>query len=96
MASFKIDGNTVFMSGDISINEGESLFNFLKDIPFSTDEILIDMSRVSAWDTSSVQTFISWMKSTRMKVIWRKFPSGFANDLKLLGLSNNFKGVKNE
>jgi len=96
MASFKIDGNTVFISGDISINEGESLFNFLKDIPFSTEEILIDTGRVTSWDTSSVQTLISWMKSTRMKIIWRNIPAGFMNDLKLLGLSNNFKGVKNE
>lgn len=96
MASFKIDGNTVFISGDISINEGGDLYNFLKDIPFSTEEILIDLGRVSAWDTSSVQIFISWMKSTSMKVIWRNFPTGFMSDLKLLGLSNNFKGVKNE
>ncbi|HRZ78791.1 MAG TPA: STAS domain-containing protein [bacterium] len=96
MASFKIDGSTVFISGDISINEGGDLYNFLKDIPFSTEEIMIDLGRVSAWDTSSVQTFISWAKSTRMKVAWRNFPAGFMNDLKLLGLWNNFKGVKNE
>lgn len=96
MASFKIDGKTVFVSGDLSINEGESLYNFLRELPFSSEEISVDLKRAGSWDTSSIQTFISWMKSTEMKITWKNIPGELMNDLKLLGLSSNFKGVKNE
>ncbi|HNW81899.1 MAG TPA: STAS domain-containing protein [bacterium] len=94
MASFKIDGKTVFISGDLSINEGESLYNFLRDFPFSSEDVNVDLNRVSSWDTSSLQTFISWMKSTQMKIVWKNIPEEFMNDLKLSGLSGYFKGVK--
>lgn len=96
MSTFKIDGKTVFISGDLSINEGESLFNFFKDFPFSSENISIDLTRADSWDTSSVQTFISWMKTTEMEITWKNIPKELMDDLKLMGLASYFKGVKNE
>jgi ABC-type transporter Mla MlaB component len=94
MANFKIDGNIVYISGDISISEGESLYNFLRGMPFFKEEVTVDMKRVESWDTSSFQTFISWMKSTKMSVKWKNIPEGMLQDLKITGLSTLFKGVQ--
>jgi ABC-type transporter Mla MlaB component len=94
MANFKIDGNTVYISGDISISEGESLYNFLRGMPFFKEEVTVDMKRVESWDTSSFQTFISWIKSTKMSVKWKNIPEEMSKDLKITGLSTLFKGVQ--
>jgi len=94
MANFKIDGTHIHIGGDISISEGESLYTFLKDLPFFKKEVTVDMKRVEMWDTSSIQTFISWMKSTEMTVIWKNIPEEMVHDLKIMGLSSLFKGVQ--
>ena len=94
MANFKIDGTTVHIYGDISIGEGESLYNFLKDLPLFKNELTVDLKRVESWDTSSFQTFISWMKSTEMAVKWKNIPQEMSADLKIMGLSSLFKGVQ--
>ncbi|HSW60187.1 MAG TPA: STAS domain-containing protein [bacterium] len=94
MANFKIDGTAVYISGDISISEGESLYNFLRGMPFFKEEVTVDMKRVESWDTSSFQTFISWMKSTEMSVKWKNIPEEMSQDLKITGLSTLFKGVQ--
>lgn len=93
MANYKIDGTVVHISGDISISEGESLYNFLKDLPFFKNEVAVDLKRVDSWDTSSFQIFISWMKSTKMSVKWKNIPEEMTSDLKTTGLSALFKGV---
>lgn len=94
MANFKIDGTKIHISGDISINDGESLFNFLKNLPFFKEEITVDLKRAETWDTSSVQTFVSWMKSSEMLIKWKNMPVEMTEDIKLMGLSSLFKGVQ--
>ena len=94
MANYKIDDNTLHVSGDISINSGESLYHFLKDLPFLRKKVIVNLKRAETWDTSTIQTFISWMKSSDMKISWKHFPKEMEKDLKLMGLSSLFKEVK--
>ncbi|MGI6394414.1 MAG: hypothetical protein ACOX2F_06760 [bacterium] len=94
MVNFKIDENVIYISGDISISEGESLYNFLRGIPAFKEGTVVDMKRVESWDTSSFQTFISWMKSTETATTWRNIPEEMFQDLKITGLSTFFRGAQ--
>lgn len=94
MANYKIDGNTVHISGDISINDGKSLYNFFKDLPFSSKKVTVNLKSADSWDMSTIQIFISWMKSSEMEVSWKNIPEEMKNDLRLTGLSSLFKEVK--
>jgi anti-anti-sigma regulatory factor len=94
MANYKIDGNVIHISGDISINDGKSLYNFFKDLPFSRKNITVNLKRADSWDMSTIQIFISWMKSSNMEITWKNIPQELKKDLKLTGLSSLFKEVK--
>lgn len=94
MANYKIDGNVIHISGDISINDGKSLYNFFKDLPFSRKNITVNLKRADSWDMSTIQIFISWMKSSNMEITWKNIPQDLKKDLKLTGLSSLFKEVK--
>jgi ABC-type transporter Mla MlaB component len=94
MANYKIDGNSLHISGDISINDGESLYHFLKDLPFSSKSVNVNLKRAESWDTSTLQLFISWIKSSEMEIFWKNIPEEMKKDLKLTGLSGLFKEVK--
>jgi len=94
MANYKIDGSTIHISGDISINDGESLYNFLKELPFSSKKVKVNLKRAESWDMSTLQIFISWMKSSDMEIVWKNIPKEMKNDLKLTGLANLFKEVE--
>ena len=94
MANYKIDGNTIHISGDISINDGESLYNFFKDLPFSSKKVIVNLKRADSWDMSTIQIFISWMKSSEMETVWKNIPKEMKNDLRLTGLASLFKEVK--
>lgn len=93
MANYKIDGSTIHISGDISINDGKSLYNFFKDLPFSRKKITVNLKRADSWDMSTIQIFISWMKSSDMEITWKNIPKELKNDLRLTGLSSLFKEV---
>lgn len=94
MANYKIDGSIIHISGDISINDGNSLYNFFKELPFSRKKITVNLKRAESWDMSTLQIFISWMKSSNAEITWKNIPEEMSNDLRLTGLSNLFKEVK--
>ncbi len=92
MANFHIDGNTVKISGDISISYAESLVNVLKEAGNISGEKLIDLSNLETWDSSSVQILISFLKSNKKENIkWINMPENFVRDLKIMGILTLFK-----
>ncbi|MFO7734845.1 MAG: STAS domain-containing protein [bacterium] len=92
MANFHIDGNTVKISGDISISYAESLVNLLKEAGNISGEKLIDLSNLETWDSSSVQILISFLKSNKKENIkWINVPENFVRDLKIMGILTLFK-----
>ncbi len=91
MAKFKFDGNVIHISGDISINESKSLYNFLSNLPVKGEEIKVNLSGAELWDSSTMQIFISWTKSSAEKITWNNIPPEMKSDLKLMGLFSLFK-----
>lgn len=92
MANFHIDGNTVKISGDISIAYAESLLNMLREAGNIPEEKLIDLSNLEIWDSSSIQIFISFIKSNKKENIkWINMPENFEKDLKIMGILTLFK-----
>ncbi len=93
MANFKFDRNTVYISGDISIKESSSLYNFLTGLPVSSnDRVEINLSGTEVWDSSTIQIFLSFMKNSKKKIVWKNIPEEMKRDIKLTGLLNLFKG----
>ncbi|HDT11808.1 MAG TPA: STAS domain-containing protein [bacterium] len=91
MANFQFDGNVIHISGDISINESRSLYNFLSNLPVTGDEIKVNLSGAELWDSSTMQIFISWTKSSARKIVWKNISPEMKSDLKLMGLFSLFK-----
>lgn len=91
MANFKFDGDIIHISGDISINESNSLYNFLSNLPVTGENIKVNLSGAELWDSSTMQIFVSWAKSTERKIVWKNIPSEMKSDLKLAGLFSLFK-----
>jgi len=91
MANFKFDGNIIYISGDISINESQSLYNFLLNLPVADKEIIVNLSRVDIWDSSTAQIFLAWTKSSKRKILWKNIPGEMKKDLKIMGLSGLLK-----
>ena len=91
MANFKFDGNLINISGDISISESHSLYNFLSNLPVSGEDISVDLSMAEMWDSSTAQILIAWTKSLKRKVVWKNIPKAMKRDLKLMGLAGLFK-----
>ncbi len=91
MANFKFDGKTIHVSGDLSISESHTLYNFLSNLPLAGDEITVNLSRAEVWDSSTAQILISWTKSLKRKINWKNIPPDMKNDLRLMGLAGLFK-----
>lgn len=97
MANFKVDGNNIFLGGDISVNSGESLLNFFRNISIAGELIIIDLKSIETWDSSAIQVFLSWMKSLGdRRIKWKNMPEGMKNDVKIMGLAKLFNGVAND
>ena len=98
MANFRLSGDKAFIGGDLTVGSAHALKNFLLTLSTTQRrEISIDLRGVEAWDSSTIQLFLSWMKSrSDGAVTWRNVPRDLAADLRITGLAKLFNGVSHE
>ncbi len=97
MANFRLSGNTAFIGGDLTVNSGAPLQTFLRNLLAGRTDITIDLRGAEVWDSSTIQMFLSWLKSrSEGTVIWRNMPRDMAGDLRIMGLAKLFNGATNE
>ncbi len=98
MANFRLSGDTAFIGGDLTVNAGSALQTFLRNLLSATrTKVTIDLRGADVWDSSTVQLFLSWMKSrSEGTVTWRNMPRDMVGDLRIMGLAKLFNGATNE
>lgn len=90
MVSFRTDGNTFHIIGDISIESGTSFQHILQDAQKKATSV-IDFSLVEKWDTSSIQLLLAYTKQcTQDHSLFTAIPTNMKNDAELMGLTTLF------
>ncbi len=97
MGNYSFKDNVVYLGGDVSINSGDELLDFLRRVSPDSNSITVDLKNVESWDSTSLQMLISFKKSIgNVKVRWKDFPRLMFDDIKLMGLSSIFSEDKND
>ena len=96
MGTYNVEGNVIYLAGDISVNDGEKLLGFLRGVSPTSDVVTVDMKGVERWDSSSIQMLVSFRKSLKeIEIVWRGAPVLMSEDIELMGLSGIFSEGRN-
>jgi anti-anti-sigma regulatory factor len=97
MANFRFSGDTAFIGGDLTVQSGAALQNFLRTLLANQGALAVDLRGVEMWDSSAIQLFLSWIRSRHDEpVVWRNMPHEMINDIQIMGLAKFFSGATNE
>lgn len=90
MVSFRIDENILHIIGDISIESGTSFQHILQETN-PKQLVIMDLSLVNKWDSSSIQLLIAYSKQIEaQESTFRAIPEKMKQDLALMGLTTLF------